>query len=49
MNATPGSGQQHPIGLYLKVWALLFVLSTMSYGVDYFHFHGLLRWMQNLS
>ena len=44
--ATHGSaqGQQHPIGLYLKVWALLFVLSTLSYLVDYFHFHGLLRW-----
>lgn len=38
------SGQQHPIGLYLKVWALLFVLSTMSYLVDYFHLQGLLRW-----
>lgn len=36
--------QQHPISLYLKVWALLFVLSTLSYLVDYFHFHGLLRW-----
>jgi cytochrome c oxidase subunit IV len=38
------TGQQHPIGLYLKVWGLLFVLSTMSYLVDYFQFHGLLRW-----
>lgn len=38
------SGQQHPIGLYLKIWALLFVLSTMSYLVDYFHFTGYLRW-----
>jgi len=38
------TGQQHPIGLYLKVWALLFVLSTFSYLVDYFHFQGLLRW-----
>jgi cytochrome c oxidase subunit IV len=38
------TGQQHPIGLYLKVWALLFVLSTFSYLVDYFHFHGYLRW-----
>jgi cytochrome c oxidase subunit IV len=37
-------GQQHPIGLYLKIWGLLFVLSTMSYLVDYFHFHGILRW-----
>jgi cytochrome c oxidase subunit 4 len=38
------TGQQHPIGLCLKVWGLLFVLSTLSYGVDYFHFQGLLRW-----
>lgn len=37
-------GQQHPIGLYLKIWGLLFVLSTMSYLVDYFHFVGYLRW-----
>jgi cytochrome c oxidase subunit IV len=36
--------QQHPIGLYLKIWGLLFVLSTLSYLVDYFHFEGLLRW-----
>ena len=36
--------QQHPISLYLKIWALLFVLSTLSYGVDYFHFQGYLRW-----
>jgi caa(3)-type oxidase subunit IV len=39
-----GTGQQHPISLYLKIWALLFVLSTLSYGVDYFHFQGYLRW-----
>lgn len=38
------SGQQHPISLYLKIWGLLFVLSTMSYMVDYLHFEGLLRW-----
>ena len=37
-------GQQHPIGLYLKIWGLLFVLSAMSYGVDYFHVQGYLRW-----
>lgn len=36
--------QQHPTGLYLKVWALLFVLSTLSYMVDYYHFQGVLRW-----
>ncbi len=45
MTTTTGSGQQqHPIGLYLKIWALLFVLSAMSYAVDYFHFQGVLRW-----
>ena len=38
------TGQQHPISLYLKVWGLLFVLSTLSYLVDYFHFQGYLRW-----
>ncbi len=32
------TGQQHPISLYLKIWGLLFVLSTMSYLVDYFPF-----------
>jgi cytochrome c oxidase subunit IV len=37
-------GQQHPFGLYFKIWGLLFLLSTMSYMVDYFHLHGLLRW-----
>jgi cytochrome c oxidase subunit IV len=41
---TTATAQQHPIGLYLKIWALLFVLSTLSYGVDYFHFQGLARW-----
>ena len=37
-------GQQHPIGVYLKIWALLFVLSTGSYLVDYFHVESYLRW-----
>ena len=37
-------GQQHPIGIYLKIWGLLFVLSALSYSVDYFHFQGYLRW-----
>ena len=36
--------QQHPISLYLKIWALLFLLSTLSYAVDYFHLQGYLRW-----
>ena len=39
-----GEGQEHPIGIYLKIWLLLFVLSTFSYLVDYFEFHGYLRW-----
>ena|ERR1700720_1178336 len=37
-------GQQHPIKLYLVVWAWLFILSTCSYLVDYFHLEGNLRW-----
>ncbi len=37
-------GQQHPLGIYIKIWALLFVLSTFSYLVDYFHVEGYLRW-----
>jgi cytochrome c oxidase subunit IV len=36
--------QQHPVRLYLKVWALLFVLSTLSFLVDVVHLQGLLRW-----
>nr|WP_143348188.1 cytochrome C oxidase subunit IV family protein [Ensifer adhaerens] len=36
--------QQHPIGLYLAVWILLFVLSTFSYLVDYVGLQGYLRW-----
>lgn len=38
------TGQQHPIGIYLKIWFLLFVLSTFSYLVDFFHLQGYLRW-----
>ena len=37
-------GQQHPIRIYLWIWALLFVFSTFSYLVDYFQLHGMLRW-----
>lgn len=37
-------GQQHPLGIYFKIWGLLFVLSLASYLVDYFQFQGLLRW-----
>ena len=37
-------GQQHPLGIYFKIWGLLFVLSAASYMVDYMHVQGLLRW-----
>lgn len=37
-------GQQHPIGLYFKVWILLFVLSACSYMVDYVQIQGFWRW-----
>ncbi|MCW0015902.1 cytochrome C oxidase subunit IV family protein [Rhizobium sp. BT-226] len=38
------TGQQHPIRLYLFVWGLLFVLSALSYMVDYLGIQGYLRW-----
>jgi len=37
-------GQQHPISVYLWIWGLLFVLSGLSYMVDYMQFQGYLRW-----
>ena len=37
-------GQQHPLGIYYKIWVLLFVLSAFSYGVDYFNIQGGMRW-----
>ena len=37
-------GKQHPIGIYLKIWGLLFVLSAASYMVDYLQVQGYLRW-----
>lgn len=43
MSDTTGE-QQHPIGIYLKIWLLLFVLSAFSYMVDYFEVQGYLRW-----
>lgn len=41
---TEGGGQQHPVGIYLKIWLLLFVLSAFSYMVDYYQLQGYLRW-----
>ncbi|UYG09427.1 cytochrome C oxidase subunit IV family protein [Halomonas sp. M4R1S46] len=39
-----GETQQHPIGIYLWVWFLLFVLSVGSYLVDVIGLEGYLRW-----
>ncbi|WP_342113697.1 cytochrome C oxidase subunit IV family protein [Pseudoduganella sp. OTU4001] len=44
MSETATAHQQHPIGTYVKVWILLFVLSFFSYLVDFFHVQGVLRW-----
>ena len=41
---THDQGQQHPLSIYIWVWILLFVLSTFSYMVDYYHLEGYLRW-----
>ena len=38
------AGQQHPLGIYYKIWVLLFVLSFFSYLVDYFNVQGGMRW-----
>lgn len=38
------AGQQHPLGIYYKVWILLFVLSGFSYAVDFFDVQGAMRW-----
>ncbi|WP_445502733.1 cytochrome C oxidase subunit IV family protein [Microvirga sp. G4-2] len=43
-SSTHAHGQQHPIKLYLVVWAWLFILSTCSYLVDYFQLEGFLRY-----
>jgi len=37
-------GQQHPLSIYFWVWGLLFVISALSYAVDYIGFEGYLRW-----
>ena len=42
--AAHAEGQQHPLGVYFKIWGLLFVLSAGSYMVDYLHVQGVLRW-----
>lgn len=42
--STATAHTQHPIGIYFKIWGLLFVLSGFSYAVDFFHVQGYLRW-----
>lgn len=42
--AAHGEGQRHPIGIYLWVWLLLFVLSVFSYLVDVLGFESYLKW-----
>lgn len=44
MSEAQGEEQQHPIAIYFWVWGALFVLSALSYMVDYLQFQGLLRW-----
>ena len=36
--------QEHPLAVYFWIWGLLFVLSTLSYLVDYVGFESYLRW-----
>jgi cytochrome c oxidase subunit 4 len=38
------AGQQHPLGIYYKIWTLLFFLSACSYAVDFFEVQGAWRW-----
>lgn len=35
--------QIHPIGVYLRIWGLLFVLSALSYFVDFFEVEIMLK------
>jgi cytochrome c oxidase subunit IV len=43
-HAAADQHQEHPIRVYLIVWAWLFILSACSYLVDYMGFQGYLRW-----
>ena len=43
-DSSHAEGQVHPIGVYLKIWGLLFILSLFSYLVDYYQLQGALRW-----
>lgn len=39
------ASQQHPLGIYFRIWILLFVISTCSYLVDFFNVQGNMRWV----
>lgn len=41
--------ETHSLGIYYKVWILLFVLSTFSYMVDYIEVQGFWRWFWVLT
>jgi cytochrome c oxidase subunit IV len=44
-SGTEAAGHElHPIGIFLKTWVLLFVVSVFSYMVDYYDLQGFLRW-----
>lgn len=43
--AAASGQQQHPLGIYLKIWTLLFILSLFSYMVDYYDVQGPMRWV----
>ena len=40
---TKGTGQRHPIRIYLVVWGLLFLVSALSYSTDFID-RGFWRW-----
>ena len=42
--AQDNTHQQHPLAIYFWVWAFLFILSGLSYMVDYISLEGYLRW-----
>ena len=44
MTHAKAEAQTHSLGIYFKIWALLFVLSTLSYMVDILGFESYLRW-----
>lgn len=44
MSDAASDHQEHPLGVYFKIWLLLFFLSACSYLVDYMQLQGMLRW-----